>query len=228
MRYNFFPPEHHDFANSADIRREAAHNQHLLEANFLGNLNLFRASVAQKLLSCGALSPRGGWAIFNQECIEEDDGALKTLPGGKETLIKVSRGKFSSDNGYQVPNIRIITNELIRTQENDQWLTQDFTADDKNDTQYFVDAVNPQSQSVDSTLAPLFFVTDDGELMATSNTAAFTPAIGVLMPERPRIAEAIPFGHFINLEDKIHALSVGSALLEEVSRLEPTYSTPSQ
>lgn len=218
---------HHDFAESSDIRREAAINQELLEAKFIRDLNQFRSEALYKLHTHDALehSVGEGWGVFSNYEIENESEEAMFLPGGKSTLLLATNGKPNPSNGNPVPKIRIITNELIRTPDKCQWLTQDFSADKEDHAQYMVDVVDVNNQRVDETLAPLFVVDDESRLNLSINTCAFTPSFGVKLEGRPDTMTA-PFGDYENLEDKIHALSAGQALLEEVMNIEPEHIAP--
>lgn len=199
-------------------------NQELLEAKFISDLNQFRGEALYKLHTHDALehSVGEGWGVFSNYEIDNDSEDAMLLPGGKSTLLLATNGRPNPSNGNLVPKIRIITNELIRTPEKSQWLTQDFSADKENNAQYMVDVVDVNNQRAEDTLAPLFVVDDEGRLNLSINTCAFTPSFGIKLEGKPDTLTA-PFGDYENLEDKIYALSEGQALLEEVRNIEPEH-----
>lgn len=212
---------HHDFINSGDIRLEHKHNEAMLEAKFHGDLNQFRVKATEKLDKHGGLANGGGVAIFSQEVMVED-GSLRTV----NTFLH-AKSFEQTEAHIKPPSIRIIRNELIVNGESGEILAVDFAANQETDVQYLVDAYSPKQAALETdawhTLAPVFIV-DEDEIKITSNYAAFTPVLEVIEDDvNLKEVRAIPFGSYLYLEDKIHALSIGEELLDSLDSEEPVH-----
>lgn len=217
---------HHDFANYGDIRREHRHNEAMLEAKFYGDLNQFRVKATQKLAEHEALSDSGGVAIFSQDgtCAEEHSNTVNTL-------LSLAPSKHDASE-LAPPKIRIIKNELIVNESSGQVFTVDFAADEEDDVQYLVDAYDPDQAAsselgASHTLAPVFII-EEGEIKITPNYNTFTPVLqingaGMGLEE----VKVMPFGSYLYLEDKIHALSIGERLLDDLANTAPVHVKPS-
>ncbi len=235
MRDNRSWVGHHDFANSGEIRREAEINQSIIEAKFQTELSHFRMSVKSKLIKHGALSDGVGVALFQQEVFEPDQPSSIL-----QTMVCVMRTAEPGEAVDCKQSIRIITNELINTEENDKWLAIDFTADEVDDTQYFVGVFDlespnypememiPGSEKMQQVadgkspipLVPLFNLKDD-KITLSQNFQVFTPAVAI--PVEGKNESVAPFGSYEFIEHKVQALDVGVELLGQIAELEPIY-----
>lgn len=210
---NFFPPEHHDFVGTSEIRQLEADNRAIIEADFLYGVEMLRVNALSKLAEHQALDDAGtGWAIF---LLPPEDEFM--MP--REVLLRVT-----DDGLNDVPasslTVRIITNQLFTYKDVPQWFTVDFIADQDNDTQYLVDAVDLNSaKSIGETYSPLIGVTDDGKLKLV-NGHGFTPILDVLHATRPE-DRIMPFGHCMFMQDKVDALAVGQELFALICNIEP-------
>ncbi len=212
---------HHDFASSDMLRHERKHNQELLEAKFHQDLNLFRANVTEKMSAHVDLSTRGSVAIFSQEMYRPDQPQA-----GADILLSLAP-RIQNSAQLKPPLIRIIKNEIIQNENSGEILTYDFIADEADDLQYLVDAYNPSQAAEDGdnrhTFAPVFGVID-GELVITSNFTEFTAVLELNGVDMGLNEESVlPLGSFRHLEDKIHALSIGESLLNDVIDEDPIY-----
>lgn len=210
-----FSREHHDFVDPSDISRVAAHNQSLEQADFLEDVSILRAEVFQKLFELSALRGDGfGWAVFRPETEHVADEPL-----GRETLVLVD--DFSrSTSKKRISTVRIVTNDLYMVDDRVQWLVQDFSLDEDDDTQYLVSVREHGVQPKSLGEAALFCVSD-GQLFIDSFTP-FTPL--AMLPYGPRPEDRMaPFGRWTKLRDKIDALAVGRELFDEATVLQPEH-----
>jgi hypothetical protein len=214
---NFFPPEHHDFVGTSEIRREAARNKEFLEAKYLGDVGVFRADIFLKLGKVGAIGQNGGWAVYRIQTQEESSSLVET--GSGEVLIHVSYPTIAPAP-LRTPTIRMLTNELYLplSGENHQNLTQDIIVDYEGDAQYYVSAINQeQDVNFDNSFA-VIFVAEENRLGLSRNFRAFPP-----MPELYSGEKVVrPFGHYSNLDDKIYALEAARSVFEAIQISEPS------
>jgi len=231
----FFFLDHHDFYPTADIRNEAARNQALLEAKIQDDIAILRADIATILQANSAFGEDGtGWALFfvpDEESIDgevAESGTVVELQHGKEVLIVVGTGLEDTKRAFPVHDVRVLTNEYIKTEDQTGWLAYDFTLDADNDAQYFY-SYFPLTLDKDvlEKARGVFFRVNDGQLQFGSNIMRFSPIVAVAdVNDEGEEVEVVPFGWYNNTEDKIHALSVGRWLVDSVMNLEPVYVRP--
>ncbi|HSX53298.1 MAG TPA: hypothetical protein VLF90_02935 [Patescibacteria group bacterium] len=221
-------PEYHyshegsDFAGDIEARTLAAENSTAFERKFQEDLNIFRADVFRKLRSHDALHDGEGWAVFLPEP-EETGGSAFQLNNTRDILIMVGL-----DSRTQKSLIRIIANEIFASGSSLSIMAEDFVADTENDTQYFIDAVDVQPNYNPDTYAPTFCAISNEQVDLRNVLLTFVPLIGINGKPSIYIEEITPFGRYTELEDKIHALTIGKSLLAEVVTIDPLYAKTSQ
>lgn len=227
MAIESFQPQHHDNIEFGDIELQREANRIAREAKFEDDLRVFRANVYTKMLNEGAIENGSGWAVYRYS--EESDDPQTTMPQYKEVLVMA---RPNSDTGIygcnmDVPTIRIISNELIRTSYGTEWLTKDFIADNEDDTQFFVGCLEDSKlRNVGGNRAVVFNVDPEGNLCSTRNFHVFSPVIGVYHEDLDTAgteANPTPFGHYTCLEDKTYALERGSDILNEIADRQPSF-----
>ena len=119
----FYPPEGHDFVNSAEIRELESENKFLKERKYFDDLTNFRAEIFGKMQCSGGISDRGdGWSIFLPEI--EFLGSSKAILPKIDLLLRA----FATPDGN--PSIiRIIRNERFGIGQATSLITHDFVAD---------------------------------------------------------------------------------------------------
>lgn len=220
MPSNFYSPEGHDFAHTLDAHKLAAENQAAMERKFQEDLTIFRADVFRKLHAHGALHDGEGWAIFMPEPKIDDNRGLQF--NNRRDLLVVTGVDLSTQKHL----IRIVANEIFVSGTHLAVMAEDFVADTEDDTQYFIDAVDVEPEYNTDTYAPTFNASSNEYVDLTNFYLTFVPVVGI--SGKPAIHQEIaPFGHYTNLEDKIHALNVGKGLLAEVMTTDPVYAKTS-
>jgi hypothetical protein len=196
-----------------------------MEADYQDRMNMFRANVVQLLRSVDALHGGEGWAVFGLHSDPENRHTNPAFNGGfKDILVMLASG--SKNAGTSPPSIRILTNESYKTPDGLTWLTQDFSCDHEGDSQYMVDACNPQLDPTYKDTMGVFFVYEDDNLVPSNNLVGFTPYFEMfaIVDEDKGASNDVsvmPFGHYSCLEDRVCALDYGISLLEEIVDTEP-------
>lgn len=196
-----------------------------MEADYQDRMNMFRANVIQLLRSVDALHGGEGWAVFGLHSDPENRHTNPAFNGGfKDILVMLASG--SKNAGTSSPSIRILTNESYKTPDGLTWLTQDFSCDHEGDSQYMVDACNPQLDPTYKDTMGVFFVYEDDNLVPSNNMLGFTPFVEVFDTddegnEINTDVSVMPFGHYSCLEDRVCALDYGISLLVEIVDTEP-------
>lgn len=221
------PYQGSEFVYDEDLRLAKLANEEGLEARYQEDCNTLRADVILKLTKHKAISSSIGWCIFHLTDMESSDSAVATLGNYKEVLLLAhTGGGLSTVDGHQVPTIRLITNEPYINEDGiTDWLSIDFSLDSDNDCMYSVDATDfANTRDVTNTLAPLFLVNQEGNLSLSKNFQYFTPIIGLC--DTDLSGEEIvlePFGYYEYVTDRLHCLSIGRQLLDEIIQREPNY-----
>ena len=222
---NFYPPEGHDFVNSAEIRKIAAENWHLKEMKFLKDAVDFRVSVLEKLESHGALASSGyGWSVFVPELYHAESGR-PLLPSLDYLLLSYPRPQKASST------IRIIRNELFGAGPALSLLTHDFVLNSDNECLFHVDAVpvnllNVRSREEIGRNAVIFFFGQDksgNDAIAVSENYVIDFCHSESI--KGKFVNISPFGTSYCLEDKVAALELGREMLDLLVPIQPVMST---
>lgn len=212
-----YTPEQPGFESEDIISRIEADNEILIQRKFLEDLRIFKADFFLKLASHDAIHNGNGCAIFRWRLAEGDGNGMY-----RETLLLSTRVEADAGKPTPVPKtqLRILVNEPVATEEGHQWLTFDFCADEDDDTQYFIDAVNQNTQKLRTTNSPLFHINEEEKTVSIDNLRSYTP-VAIVRDEDSSLFEVLPFGYFNRLGDRITALEIGKQLLQETFEHDP-------
>jgi hypothetical protein len=169
-----------------------------------------RATVFGELARNNTLKDGNGWAYYVSSVDDPQspsyvDGRLEVL------LLAVARQDAKRHiNGRPVSDLHIITNEEIVSANGTQsWLTADFTLDNENDAQYYLDCAQDERVGQGTLL-----VVDEDGLALQSTHAAYWPAY--FPPNAELIAAEdtlYPLGNYAFEEDRIDALTFARDVL---------------
>lgn len=218
------PTSHLEFVPDDEIIEQKRLAKLELERKYFDDCTMLRAGIVGLLMKHGALHAEGGWALFYLDDIDGDDGVV-TISGRNEVLIVVGTGNEVHEGKLKVADIRIYTNQHFRTIDGQiTYLTQDFTLDEDNDCQYVVDQFSIADDgtiNLEGSLAPLFMLTDEGNIDAANITPFTLPHSFTAIGSDGEEAQITPFGFFKVLEDALYALSEGTNLFNSIKDIPP-------
>lgn len=220
------PPDHPEFCPAEELKEAKRLSEIAAEVEYLSGCVDFRAGVVELFQKHNAVTETGGWMLFH---VDEyaGDNATATLQNRNEILVFLGTGTENKRRPLPMRDVRILTNEHFRMSDGMSYLCVDFSLNDENEAQYFIDVFSHTEDgtitSRDS-LAPVFYLNEEGCLV-TGNLRPFTPIKSVRRDGGADHEIIIPFGYFDDLPDKIHALEVGKQLIDKIVTLDPVGQT---
>lgn len=219
----FYPPEGHDFINTAEIRQIAAENEQRRAIKYLQDAVDFRVAFLEKMRKCGALNNEGiGWAIFAPE-IDQNESSQIILP-------KIDYLVSTYPVAHKATSfLRIIRNERIGVGDTLSLLTHDFALDPDNDCLYHIDALplsgKAKLQILGKSAVTFMYGEDENgdTVLAVSDNyyENFCPMLTIQAQFNLKQSEIAPLGDYNCLEDRIAALEFGKEMFGELLNCEP-------
>ncbi len=189
-------------------------------ANLAGRTAELRADIFGSVLPLPVPATGTSWAIY-----EFDDGRavsgdpLHDIDRRQEALILATADgrQYSTDPGQ----IRIVTKEYERSNTLPTLLVSEATIFRNGFAVYLQDAISfVAPDKVQTTLAPLFEVDDNGALAFCSNYDS-TPMLNVPFSREQKQPIAYPFGRQESLTDRSYAINFAQAVVNCIKQAEP-------
>ncbi len=213
-----------EFVPIADVIEQQRLAKLEIKRKYFDDCTMLRAGLVSLLSKHGGLHPDGGWALFYLDDVDGDDGVV-TISGRNEILVVIGTGSEKHRGKLKVADIRVLTNQHFRTIDGQiTYLTKDFTLDEDNDCQYVVDQFSIKDDGVvdiEGSLAPLFLLTDSGEIAAANITPFTLPHTLSAKGRDGEQKQITPFGFFKVFEDALYALQQGSDLYTSIKDKTP-------